>query len=79
VLQALPLDSIRFKGYAFQIEMKFSAYKYGFKITEVPIIFVNRILGTSKMNTGIFGEAVFGVIRLKWDSMFKKYPDYGQK
>ena len=76
VLEALPLDNIRFKGYAFQIEMKFTAYKYGFKIKEVPIIFVNRVLGTSKMNSSIFGEAVFGVIRLKWDSLFKKYPNY---
>ena len=76
VLEALPLANIRFKGYAFQIEMKFTAYKYGFKIKEVPIIFVNRVLGTSKMNSSIFGEAVFGVIRLKWNSLFKKYPNY---
>ena len=74
VLQTINLDKIRFKGYAFQIEMKFTAYKCGFKITEVPVIFVNRELGTSKMNSSIFGEAVFGVIRLKWDSWFKKYP-----
>lgn len=73
VLETLDLDNIRFKGYAFQIEMKFTAYKYGFKIKEVPIIFVNRVLGTSKMSSGIFGEAVFGVIRLKWSSLFKKY------
>lgn len=79
VLEALPLDDIKFKGYAFQIEMKFTAHKYGFKIVEVPIIFVNRVLGTSKMNSGIFGEAVFGVIRLKWNSLFKKFPDYSQK
>lgn len=79
VLEALPLDHIKFKGYAFQIEMKFTAYKYGFKIVEVPIIFVNRVLGTSKMNSGIFGEAVFGVIRLKWNSLFKKFPDYSRK
>lgn len=79
VLEALPLDHIKFKGYAFQIEMKFTAYKYGFKIVEVPIIFVNRVLGTSKMNSGIFGEAVFGVIRLKWNSFFKKFPDYSRK
>ena len=76
VLEALPLDKIKYKGYAFQIEMKFTAYKYGFKVVEEPIIFVNRVLGTSKMNSGIFGEAVFGVIRLKWNSFFKKYPDY---
>lgn len=79
VLEALPLDKVKFKGYAFQIEMKFTAAKYGFKVVEVPIIFVNRVLGTSKMNSGIFGEAVFGVIRLKWNSLFKKYPDYSSK
>lgn len=79
VLEALPLDEIKFKGYAFQIEMKFTAYKYGFKVVEVPIIFVNRVLGTSKMNSGIFGEAVFGVIRLKWNSLFKKFPDYSAR
>ena len=73
VLQTLDLDSIRFKGYAFQIEMKFTAYKYGFRIKEVPVIFINRELGTSKMNSSIFGEAMFGVIRLKWESLFKKY------
>ncbi len=73
VLETLPLDQIKFKGYAFQIEMKFTAYKYGFKVVEKPIVFVNRVLGTSKMNSGIFGEAVFGVIRLKWNSLFKKY------
>lgn len=78
VLEALPLDHIRFKGYAFQIEMKFTAYKYGFKIREVPIIFINRVLGSSKMSGGIFGEAVLGVIRLKMDSIFKKYPDYSK-
>ncbi len=59
------LDHIRFKGYAFQIEMKFTAYKCGFKIIEVPVIFINRELGTSKMNSSIFGEAIFGVIKLK--------------
>ena len=79
VLEALPLDNIKFKGYAFQIEMKFTAYKYGFKVVEAPIIFVNRVLGTSKMNSGIFGEAVFGVIRLKWNSFFTKFPDYSKK
>lgn len=76
VLEALPLDKIRFKGYAFQIEMKFLAYKYGFRITEVPIVFVNRVLGTSKMSSGIFSEGFFGVMRLKWSSLFTKYPDY---
>lgn len=79
VLEALPLDKIKFKGYAFQIEMKFTAHQYGFRIAEVPIIFVNRVLGTSKMSGGIFGEAVFGVIRLKWNSLWKKYPDYSKK
>lgn len=74
VLQTIPLDHIRFKGYAFQIEMKFTAYKYGFRIREVPVIFINRERGTSKMNSSIFGEAVFGVIRLKWDSLWRKYP-----
>ena len=73
VLEAMDLDALKFKGYAFQIEMKFTAYKFGFKIVEVPIIFVNRVLGVSKMNGGIFGEAVFGVIRLKWNSLFKTY------
>lgn len=74
VLETLPLDEIRFKGYAFQIEMKFLAYKCGFKIEEVPIIFVNRMLGTSKMSSGIFSEGFFGVMRLKWSSFFTKYP-----
>ncbi len=73
VLETLPLDGIRFKGYAFQIEMKFLAYKYGFRIKEVPIIFVNRVLGTSKMSSGIFSEGFFGVMRLKWSSLFTKY------
>lgn len=74
VLETLKLDEIEFKGYAFQIEMKFKSYKHGFKIAEVPIIFVNRVLGTSKMSSGIFGEAVFGVIKLKIKSWFTKYP-----
>lgn len=74
VLETIQLDNIRFKGYAFQIEMKFTAYKCGFRIKEVPVIFINRELGTSKMNSSIFGEAVFGVMRLKWDSWFHKYP-----
>ena len=69
VLQTIDLDGIRFKGYAFQIEMKFTAYKCGFKIVEVPVIFINRELGTSKMNSSIFGEAVFGVIKLKMHSL----------
>ena len=74
VLETIGLDEIKFKGYAFQIEMKYTTYKCGFTIKEVPIIFINRVLGVSKMNGGIFGEAVFGVIRLKLRSLFKKYP-----
>ena len=69
VLETIDLDAIRFKGYAFQIEMKFTSYKLGFKIKEVPVIFVNRELGTSKMSGGIFGEALFGVMRLRWAAM----------
>jgi dolichol-phosphate mannosyltransferase len=74
VLETIELDKIRFKGYAFQIEMKYTAYKCGFKIQEVPIIFINRVLGTSKMSGGIFSEALLGVIRLKLNSIFRKYP-----
>lgn len=74
VLETIDLDAIRFKGYAFQIEMKFTAYKCGFKIKEVPVIFINRVEGVSKMNGGIFGEAFFGVMRLRLDGWFKKYP-----
>lgn len=74
VLEAIDLDNVRFKGYAFQIEMKFTAYKMGYRIKEVPIIFVNRVLGTSKMNGSIFGEAVFGVLQLRLRSWFHKYP-----
>ena len=73
VLQTIDLDGVEFKGYAFQIEMKFTAYKLGFIIKEVPIIFVNRVLGTSKMNTSIFGEAFFGVIKLKMRSIFGRF------
>ena len=69
VLESIRLDAIRFKGYAFQIEMKFTAYRHGFCIREVPVIFINRELGTSKMNSSIFGEAMFGVIRLKLDQL----------
>lgn len=72
VLEAIKLDNIEFKGYAFQIEMKFKAYVKGFKIVEIPIIFINRRLGTSKMNSPIFGEAVFGVLKLKFNSIFNK-------
>ena len=76
VLETMELDKIRFKGYAFQIEMKFTAYKCGFSIKEVPVIFVNRVLGTSKMSGGIFSEALFGVVKLKVGSWFRKYPKY---
>ncbi len=72
VLETIDLDAVRFKGYAFQIEMKFTAYQYGFNIKEVSVIFINREQGTSKMNSSIFGEAVFGVIRLKLHSLFHK-------
>lgn len=72
VLEALDLNKIQFKGYAFQIEMKFRAYRRKFKIVEVPIIFVNRRLGTSKMNSSIFGEAIFGVITLRLKAIFGK-------
>ena len=74
VLETIDLDRIRFKGYAFQIEMKFTTHKCGFKIKEVPVIFVNRALGTSKMSGGIFSEALFGVVKLKIESWFRKYP-----
>jgi dolichol-phosphate mannosyltransferase len=74
VLETIETDKIRFKGYAFQIEMKYTAHQCGFKIVEVPIVFVNRVLGTSKMNTSIFGEALFGVLQLKWGSFFRTYP-----
>lgn len=74
VLETIDLDAIRFKGYGFQIEMKFTAYKCGFKIKEVPVIFVNRVEGVSKMSGGIFSEAFFGVMRLRLDGWFKKYP-----
>ncbi|MDO4986524.1 MAG: polyprenol monophosphomannose synthase [Prevotella sp.] len=74
VLQTIELDKIRFKGYAFQIEMKYTAYKIGFKIKEVSVIFVNRQEGVSKMSGGIFGEAFFGVMKLRWDGWTRKYP-----
>ena len=72
VLRTLNLDNIQFKGYAFQIEMKFKSWFRKFKIVEVPIVFVNRQLGTSKMNSSIFGEAVFGVISLRLKSIFSR-------
>jgi dolichol-phosphate mannosyltransferase len=73
VLNTINLDSIEFVGYAFQIEMKFAAWKLGFKITEVPITFIDRKLGASKMNKGIIKEGIFGVIKLKWQSISKNY------
>ena len=69
VLKTIDLYAFRFKGYAFQIEMKYTAYKLGFRIREVPVVFVNRVEGTSKMSGGIFSEALFGVIRLRWAAM----------
>lgn len=73
VLQAIKLDKIQFTGYAFQIEMKFLAWKLGFKIKEISIIFMDRSAGVSKMSSGIFKEAVLGVIKLRWQSLFRKY------
>lgn len=72
VLEQIGLDSIEFKGYAFQIEMKYKASRKGFRIVEIPIVFVNRVLGTSKMNGSIFGEALFGVIKLRLKSLVGK-------
>jgi len=73
VLEKINLSDIKFVGYAFQIEMKFKAIKYGFNVVEVPIIFTDRTLGESKMSTKIFKEAFFGVIQMKIDSLFKSY------
>ncbi|MBX2915655.1 MAG: polyprenol monophosphomannose synthase [Cyclobacteriaceae bacterium] len=73
VLKTIPLNQIRFVGYAFQIEMKFLTWKYGFKLSEVPIIFTDRTRGQSKMSVGIFKEAFFGVIQMTVQSWFKKY------
>lgn len=73
VLESINLDAISFVGYAFQIEMKFAAWKLGFKIAEVPITFIDRELGASKMNKGIIKEGVLGVLKLRWQSMFKNY------
>ncbi len=73
VLETIDFNKIKFKGYAFQIEMKFTTYKFGFKIVEVPIVFTNRRLGESKMSGGIFSEALWGVIAMKWKSFFRKY------
>lgn len=76
VLETIDPEKIHFIGYAFQIEMKFTAWKHGFKITEVPIIFTERAKGTSKMSKGIFKEAVFGVLKMKIKSLFRKYEPY---
>jgi dolichol-phosphate mannosyltransferase len=76
VLKTIQLNKIRFVGYAFQIEMKFLAYKYGFKIKEVPIIFTDRTKGVSKMSSGIFKEAVLGVLKMKVNSFFRHFDRY---
>jgi len=73
VLESMNLDGIHFVGYAFQIEMKFASWKLGFKITEVPITFKDRKLGASKMNKGIVKEGILGVLKLRWESLFKNY------
>jgi dolichol-phosphate mannosyltransferase len=73
VLESIDLDSIKFKGYAFQIEMKFTAWKMGFKIVEIPIVFTDRKEGTSKMSGGIFNEALWGVLKMKFKSFFRSY------
>jgi dolichol-phosphate mannosyltransferase len=75
VLETIQLNKIKFVGYAFQIEMKYTTIKHGFKLVEVPIIFTDRTLGTSKMSTSIFREAFFGVIQMKINSIFRKYPE----
>jgi dolichol-phosphate mannosyltransferase len=73
VLDTINLDEIKFVGYAFQIEMKFASWKLGFKIVEVPITFIDRKVGSSKMNKGILKEGVLGVLKIQWQSMFKNY------
>ena len=73
VLETINLDQVKFIGYAFQIEMKFTAWKHGFKIVEVPIVFTDRTEGTSKMSKGIFKEAILGVMQMKWKSFFRSY------
>jgi dolichol-phosphate mannosyltransferase len=73
VLQTINLDQIHFVGYAFQIEMKFASWKLGFKIKEVPITFIDRKEGSSKMNKGILKEGVLGVLKIQWQSLFKNY------
>ena len=73
VLETINFDKIQFVGYAFQIEMKFKAWKYGFNVVEVPVIFTDRTEGVSKMSGGIFFEAVFGVIQMKFKSLFRSW------
>ncbi|MFN3939134.1 MAG: polyprenol monophosphomannose synthase [Chitinophagales bacterium] len=73
VLESIDLDKITFIGYAFQIEMKFAAWRCGFKLREIPITFKDREKGTSKMSKGIVKEAVLGVLKMKWNSLFRKY------
>ena len=75
VFDVLNLSKIKFVGYAFQIEMKYTAIKHGFKLVEIPIIFTDRTEGSSKMSTGIFREAFIGVIQMKFNSIFRKYPE----
>lgn len=79
VLRTMDLDKIHFKGYAFQIEMKYTAKLCGFILREVPIVFVNRVLGSSKMSSSIFGEAFFGVFKLRWWGLTRKYPQKGSR
>jgi len=75
VLETINLDKIKFVGYAFQIEMKYTAIRHGFKVVEVPIIFTDRTAGTSKMSTRIFREAFLGVIQMRINAIFRKYPE----
>ncbi|MES2375131.1 MAG: polyprenol monophosphomannose synthase [Bacteroidota bacterium] len=75
VLETVELNKIKFVGYAFQIEMKYTAVKHGFIVTEIPIIFTDRTAGSSKMSKGIFKEAVLGVLRMRINSIFRKYPE----
>ena len=75
VLETIELNKVKFVGYAFQIEMKYTTIKHGFVVKEIPIIFTDRTVGTSKMSKGIFKEAIFGVIQMKINSIFRKYPE----
>jgi len=75
VLETIKLDKVKFVGYAFQIEMKYTAERHGFKVVEIPIIFTDRTAGNSKMSRGIFKEAIWGVIQMKINSIFRKYPE----